>query len=469
MSSKFNPSAFAFGVDLIAAAQGQLYFLKQINKQPLLSDAAVVKRALRRYEELWLPLKAEHNDINLMPPLDIAWVWHCHMLSPVAYEKDCMKLVGEYIDHAVIRKEHADSEMAAMTQIAQEIWEGMYLDQPFLVSLDKVDPQELDYQSVVSYDIALAITRQKSFYYQVSLPHYMSITFLRSALLRYQKFLFLKQQNPGLFLVPCYDIDLMWHSHQLHPLIYKTDTERLLGRLFNHDDTVTDRNPDSKLSNADLKTRELWRSTFNEAFSMYGSMFRGEPPEGKLYMMMQTEIFDNCTKYCTIQLDRVKLMDLDETIEKFSLIMEYAGGSRLFQEFKSTTTREWDKRSLRNLSVDSYYHNGLKVTLSYKKGFLCCQDKIILGPVMWDLRRILADPSQTGQPIQRKLPLDDQATIEFSGTVEPLRQGMCILSMLPGKYETAIMPELNESMWGPIPLAPLPTGVDNTCHVASHR
>ena len=56
---------------------------------------------------------------------------------------------------------------------------------------------------------------------QVSLPHYRSTHFLKNAVTRYQKFLHLKRVAPDTFLVPCYDFDLVWHAHQLHPLIYR--------------------------------------------------------------------------------------------------------------------------------------------------------------------------------------------------------------------------------------------------------
>ena len=36
-------------------------------------------------------------------------------------------------------------------------------------------------------------------------------------ILRYKMYLHLKKKNPKTFLVPCYDIDLVWHAHQVHP------------------------------------------------------------------------------------------------------------------------------------------------------------------------------------------------------------------------------------------------------------
>ncbi len=94
------------------------------------------------------------------------------------------------------------------------------------------------------------------------MPHYRNKAYLLNAVERYRKFIHMKRQFPGEFLVPCYDFDLIWHSHQLHPLNYRNDTKRMLGKLFNHDDTVNDRSAGSKLCVSDAKTRELWRQLY---------------------------------------------------------------------------------------------------------------------------------------------------------------------------------------------------------------
>ena len=84
-------------------------------------------------------------------------------------------------------------------------------------------------------------------HYQVNLPHFRSPMFLRKALERYINFLFLKYKNPDTFLVPCYAIDIMWHTHQLHPVEYSFDCEVMFEKIFPHDDTVNDRSHGSKL------------------------------------------------------------------------------------------------------------------------------------------------------------------------------------------------------------------------------
>lgn len=57
---------------------------------------------------------------------------------------------------------------------------------------------------------------------QVSLPHYRRECFLQDSITRYRMYLHLKSKHPEKFLVPCYDIDVVWHTHQVKwPYYYK--------------------------------------------------------------------------------------------------------------------------------------------------------------------------------------------------------------------------------------------------------
>ena len=76
--------------------------------------------------------------------------------------------------------------------------------------------------------------------------------------------------SQGKFLVPTYDIDVVWHAHQLQPT-YVADTTKLLGRMLNHDDSVNDRTPGEKLSNCADSTRDLWAEACVQPF-------HGTPP-----------------------------------------------------------------------------------------------------------------------------------------------------------------------------------------------
>lgn len=55
-------------------------------------------RSFERYVK-WLRLKQRHPKARLAPTRDIDIFWHLHMLSPVAYYHDCMRLFGRLLDH----------------------------------------------------------------------------------------------------------------------------------------------------------------------------------------------------------------------------------------------------------------------------------------------------------------------------------------------------------------------------------
>ena len=143
------------------------------------------------------------------------------------------------------------------------------------------------------------------FYYNVSLPHFGLMTFLMNAESRYMKFLQLKKWNRDSFLVPMYDIDLMWHSHQLAPKAYHTDLFLYLGFFVNHDDTSTDRSPGSHLNESHANTRRLWIETFKEEYAIPGVGYRGPDPRGKLYQLSQHEVDAYRSKLARVKLDSV--------------------------------------------------------------------------------------------------------------------------------------------------------------------
>lgn len=62
----------------------------------------------------------------------------------------------------------------------------------------------------------------------------------------------------------------------------KQDTEALLGRMLNHDDSLDDRSPGSAQQDAYIRTRQLWLEDYHEHFAVAGAMYRGEPSHGLL-------------------------------------------------------------------------------------------------------------------------------------------------------------------------------------------
>lgn len=84
---------------LQSACARELAFIQQIHRHSdVLLDVDVLKLATARYEWLWLPFAARSAGVlavgSLDVPLDIAFVWHCHVLTGKHYFDDCNAILG---------------------------------------------------------------------------------------------------------------------------------------------------------------------------------------------------------------------------------------------------------------------------------------------------------------------------------------------------------------------------------------
>jgi hypothetical protein len=153
----------------------EVQFLKQINEIKLLQDPDVLKIALYRYEKLWLPFLDRHcqspdMDLEYLPPIDIHWIWHVHMLSPSAYHKDCFKAsFSRMFNHKLDTLE----EMSKKREKTKILWQQCYPKDPFDLpdenSFCSIYQHILEVQEVSAfgYDVIAAALRQRSFVYQV--------------------------------------------------------------------------------------------------------------------------------------------------------------------------------------------------------------------------------------------------------------------------------------------------------------
>ncbi|KAI4339778.1 hypothetical protein MLD38_024683 [Melastoma candidum] len=271
--------------DLVVAARQQLQFLFIVDQEGCLYDGPALDRAINRYNLCWLPLLARHSDSPLLEgplivPLDCEWIWHCHRLSPVRYKDDCETLYGKILDVAKVQSITQGSSSGK----TEEIWNKMYPNEPYKLYLDGDIVQRSAAKPVgdpgcTNYDLAAAVKRQSSFFYQVSRSSMKDQCFLKEAMARYKAFLYLVRKNKSggtsFFSVPTYDIDLMWHCHMLRPVSYCKDTTEILGEVLDHDDTDSDRKKGRKLDVGFTKTTESWEETYGRPYWKAGAMYRG--------------------------------------------------------------------------------------------------------------------------------------------------------------------------------------------------
>lgn len=473
-----TPVKLHFGTDLVDQAASHIAFLKAVDGNHELRRPEVLKRALYRYEKLWLPLAAEHPSECLSAPMDIEWLWHCHMLSPKSYEKDCNTIVHGFINHAIRR---ADDYQRARN-IAHAYWSHKY-GEPFYIDQDTPDDANkvAQFSSRISYDIAAAADRQRVFFYQVSLPHYQDRRFLESALHRYKQFLYLRKQHPEEYLVPCYDIDLIWHTHQLNPMIYKNDIKRIVGNVFNHDDSVNDRREDSKLNNAHKRMRELWSQVYNESFSKFGAMYRGNPPNGQLYSLTQMDEYAFCTKHCIISVDQLNVhMPSPELNQNKNIILKASSAKASQTEVSKwfTLKRPSDSRpgnpviswsKVGSFTFDTQHEHGVLFTLQQKSGVF--SSKSDFDSSLLNLIPQIESPANAKTPggrIKVRVSLKGSTTLDFHGHFEQPKIGDALLFLEEGVYEDEVDPDDVHSLLGPVALETLHSNTDRHCKTAMH-
>ena len=400
----FNPKSYPFSVDLKALAVHQIDFLEAVDRIQELKKPHILARSVYRYEKYWLPLAAASPNECLSAPLDIEWVWHCHMLSPRAYSKDCVAIVNTVVNHTL---RSPKDYQRALTK-SRELWERQWgSEEPFTLEFGlPYDERAIStFDTKITYNIIEAASRQKAFYYQVSLPHHRDPKYLEVGLLRYKKFLCLKQQLPEEFIVPCYDIDVIWHTHQLNPWAYKKDMMKYIGNLFNHDDNVTDRSEGSKLYNADMQTREHWKRVFNEGFSMFGAMYRGPPPDGFLYKITPDDTYGYATKQTTVRLEDMSLQcQGGRSLTNFKLNIFGSAGAKQglrLAKFKkpSGSVRGhsdivWSKEEVAKngtFTFNTRQYNNILVHLQRSQG--CCGSSERLGETCYNFLPQVENPS----------------------------------------------------------------------------
>ncbi|XP_041349650.1 uncharacterized protein LOC121368951 [Gigantopelta aegis] len=480
-NNQFDPQHIALdpSLNLVSAASHLLEFLQRVDRHPELFHGPIIDNAIQRYEKYWLPLAAKFPGHCLTAPLDIDWVWCCHLLCPTEYRKDCVALVGTVVDHRIV----SQKEREQLLLESGGLWSNEFPAIPFIIDKTLDVSPDPHFKSRFSYDIASAVARQKLFFYQVSLPHYRDDQFLESCVLRYKKFLHLKLSCPKQFLVPCYDMDLIWHTHQLHPLIYYQDTTKLFGHLFPHDDTVTDRTRGSRLYTATNRTKVVWKRTFNERYSAFGCMYRGEGSRDRLYQVTKKNILQFGTKKTSVMLRSLKMSGLPSEVRHFKLRVWYKTGYQNFGRALSVddtiiklcgNRKKFcaEQKVMCEFDFNTKYNDRMYCHLSGKYGAFCFSAMEKLGQGCCKLNEIIenldgGDDADVSTTVIVEFGDDMMAHCCLS--VTPPRAGVCIFRLELGHFEDCVMPEHVEQMWGPITLRKLPAGVDNSCSTASHK
>jgi Glycine-rich domain-containing protein-like len=283
-SEQHTASSKIFSCDLLAESQKHILFLRELHvrgvslKQPSLLS-------LDRYLNNWLPLVAslQHSECHhdLIPPADVAWLWHCHRMAASdyhSYVRSRFRMVLEATPAFAFQADGHNED-----RLTQDAWEDVFPDVPFF--LQEEESEELKDVAVLvggSFDVIGATQRQQSFLWQVSRPIFEDPAFLDDAVARYHKFLCMKPNawSGSVALVPTLQIDLMWHTHILVSLQkYHRDCVAIRGeRFIDNDESFDYRMTGATMSQGFLETSKLWKEAYGEEYLIPGAMYSGTPP-----------------------------------------------------------------------------------------------------------------------------------------------------------------------------------------------
>merc|ERR1719436_1352919 len=109
-------------------------------------------------------------------------------------------------------------------------------------------------------DLVDAMKRQLKFMRKIcDLKAFSDKSYLEQAVDRYDRFLRLIKLGRGI-IVPTLDIDIVWHTHQLHPGHYSKDTMDLLGFTPDHDDDMNEQHLEIRREKSEM----MWTEQYGE-------------------------------------------------------------------------------------------------------------------------------------------------------------------------------------------------------------
>ncbi|KAK0599978.1 hypothetical protein LWI29_010392 [Acer saccharum] len=231
------------GVDLVSAARRNIGFLRVVNESQWLHEESNILEAIRRYDELWMPLICDLTAVGSMPPMvlppfDVEWVWFCHTLNPVSYRQYCESRFSKVIGKPAIFDEE-NEEYAFMR--CKEIWVQKYPSESFEneVDSDSKDP------IFVNEDILSEVKKQRFLYSRFSEPYINSLM--------------------DVLILCLLLILLMWIAHLSYPTVYAEDLNDMwddMGKAARLWGTMKAKEVE--------ETKKSWEKTFDQPYEKAG-------------------------------------------------------------------------------------------------------------------------------------------------------------------------------------------------------
>lgn len=237
--------------------------------------------------------------------------------------------------------------------------------------------------------------------------------------------------------------------------------------MLNHDDTDSDRNHGSKLSNAYQETRKLWQEEYGEAFAKPGAMYRGDSPRGELYILSNFQIEKLSDREADVVIKSISISPLNTISCKNVNLKLYTKEFTKELPLPKNMTRN-------NLNIQFLFgppNAWLNFELRRKTFFRReCKEvgklKVKFGNYLKNLQR------QNGGDIKLEEDMKmtnrkPAVTCTVSASIGRPSLAGIVLVLESGTYEEVNMPTNNDQLWGFVPV--VKSDKQNVGQVATHR
>jgi len=229
-----KPFSLSLSVDMPIYAEKTRQFLDKVyrNALKLNCEPAVFNFYIDKYRN-FLSLKAKHPDKEILPSLEIEWVWYCHVIRPKFYHAYCKVNFGKIIDHTIddwIKGDQHPETLNFTAELYEQVFHEPYLyhELPVLKSTEIKYLETADiYNDWTWYD---RILTYEGYPGQNDGTGSEFMTTAHEGYLNFLKSVSMK----GFQFGPPINIDLFWHTHQLFPLLYLQDCDTMFGKTIYH-------------------------------------------------------------------------------------------------------------------------------------------------------------------------------------------------------------------------------------------
>jgi len=286
-------SKFSSNLDLVSTSVYVLSFLHKVNKS--INFRSYAKKEMNTLFDnyiLFLLLQARNPDLTLIPSLEIQAIWFTHMLQSGVYETFVSRVktfiaAGRIHNLPSIKKcdlfnvphiatlNLSQKDYDEYFNSTQKLFKNEYGEYPYqynkIYKFKELQTLLLkDYRPDMAADDQLWLLEFQKF---TRGTDYRSLSFREKAHIGYQRMLYLKwkisHEMEEVGFSPCPSIDLIWHTHLLHPYTYRQDMFILLGNAPKHKLL----NPQDRtlvfMNNRDDKQEYMWRNYFKESLFTY--------------------------------------------------------------------------------------------------------------------------------------------------------------------------------------------------------